>query len=148
MVYFNCGAYLKTVLAVSMLGGALKKKKMGKLGPIVEKVVLPVETDTEKLTKYLCGGNIYKTGEEIPLKPDSEYPDWLWNLRLGPRPLLEELEPGSREYWKVARKIGIAKNQILLKIKRGKFFFRRPTRPVGLSSLVVQRPMYSRKIVK
>lgn len=44
---------------------AVKKKKLGKLGPIAEKVVIPVETDASKLVNYVCGSNIYKTGEDI-----------------------------------------------------------------------------------
>lgn len=106
--------------AVSMLGGALKKKKMGKLGAVMEKIELPYETDPVKLCTYVCGSNIYKTGEDTKIKPDSEYPEWLWNLRLGPKPPLEELEPGSREYWKRIRKLGLQRNNKILKIKRMK----------------------------
>lgn len=47
------------------IAAAVKKKKVGKLGPIAEKIVLPVETDASKLVKYVCGSNIYKTGEDI-----------------------------------------------------------------------------------
>lgn len=47
------------------LAAAVKKKKLGKLGPIAEKIVLPVETDAAKLVKYVCGSNINKTGEDI-----------------------------------------------------------------------------------
>lgn len=35
------------------------------MGPIVEKKVLPVETDAEKLVNYVCGSNIYVKGEDI-----------------------------------------------------------------------------------
>ncbi|KAJ8928192.1 hypothetical protein NQ314_019255 [Rhamnusium bicolor] len=104
--------------SVSMLGGALKKKKLGKLGPMIEKKVLPVETDPEKLVKYVCGSNIYKTGEDILLKPDSEYPDWLWNVRLGPPPPLEELDPNSKEYWRRIRKMGMRRNNQLAQLRR------------------------------
>lgn len=43
----------------------MKKKKLGKLGPIAEKVEIPVETDAYKLVNYVCGSNINKTGEDI-----------------------------------------------------------------------------------
>lgn len=43
----------------------MKKKKLGKLGPIVEKKVLPVETDTNKLVNYVCGSNLLVKGEDI-----------------------------------------------------------------------------------
>lgn len=59
------------------------KKKLAKVGAIVEKKVLPVETDAHKLVKFVCGSNIKKEGEDIVLKPDSEYPDWLWKLNTG-----------------------------------------------------------------
>lgn len=45
-----------------------KKKKLGKVGPIMEKKVLPVETDVNRLVNYVCGSNIYKTGEDIKVK--------------------------------------------------------------------------------
>lgn len=38
---------------------------MGKLGPIAEKKIMPVETDANRLVNYVCGSNIYKTGEDI-----------------------------------------------------------------------------------
>lgn len=58
------------------------KKKLGKGGPVLEKYELPVETDAKKLVKFVCGSNILKEGQDIELKPDSEYPDWLWNLNI------------------------------------------------------------------
>ena len=66
---------------------------------------LPVETNPEKLVTYVCGSNIYKTGEDIKIKEDSEYPDWLWTLRTGKVPPLEELDPESMEYWSRLRKM-------------------------------------------
>lgn len=100
------------------MGGALKNKKLSKLGPVMEKKVLPVETDPERLVNYVCGSNIYKTGEDIKIKPDSEYPEWLWNLRLGPPPTLEELDPNTKAYWKRVRKMAIRQQNRLLKLKR------------------------------
>ncbi|XP_018568987.1 39S ribosomal protein L54, mitochondrial [Anoplophora glabripennis] len=104
--------------SVSMVGGVLKKKKLGKLGPVVEKTVLPVETDPEKLVKYACGTNIFKTGEDVLLKPDNEYPEWLWNIRLGPPPPLEELDPNSKQYWKRIRKMAMRRNNKFAQLKK------------------------------
>lgn len=42
-----------------------------------------METDPEKLVNYVCGSNILKQGQDMKLAADSEYPEWLWNLRLG-----------------------------------------------------------------
>ena len=44
------------------LGG--KKGKLGKLGPVAEKKVIPVESDPKKLINFVCGSNIYTKGED------------------------------------------------------------------------------------
>lgn len=44
---------------------ATKKKKMGKVGPVAEKKVIPVETDPSKLVNYVCGSNYMQKGEDI-----------------------------------------------------------------------------------
>jgi hypothetical protein len=51
----------------------LGKKKVGKgkLGPVLEKKVIPVETDATKLVNYVCGSNINKTGEDIKVSIES-----------------------------------------------------------------------------
>lgn len=55
-----------------------------KVGASLKKVELPVETDAYRLVNYVCGTNILKEGgEDIKLKPESEYPDWLYDLYLG-----------------------------------------------------------------
>lgn len=41
------------------------KTKVGKAGPIVEKITIPVEKDVNKLVNYVCGSNIYNEGEDI-----------------------------------------------------------------------------------
>ncbi|GLV40454.1 mitochondrial ribosomal protein L54 [Carabus blaptoides fortunei] len=95
-----------------------KKKKLGKMGPMIEKKILPVEADPQKLVQYVCGSNINKTGEDIVLKPDNEYPDWLWTLRTGPPPPLKELDPESKEYWRRIRSLGMKRNNKLSKLKK------------------------------
>lgn len=45
---------------------------------------LPVETDPEKLVNYVCGSHPVKENrEDLKIKDDSEYPEWLWTLRTG-----------------------------------------------------------------
>ncbi|CAH1981363.1 unnamed protein product [Acanthoscelides obtectus] len=115
-----CRTYAKKdTSSVSMIGGAFKKKKMGgKLGAVMEKKILPVESDPERLVNYVCGSNIFKTGEDVQLKPPSEYPEWLWGIRLGSPPPLEELDPNSKEYWRRIRKMAMRRNNQLAKLKK------------------------------
>jgi len=75
--------YFKFIISAGGIASLGKKKKLSKLGPVMEKKVIPVETDTQKLVNYVCGSNLLKEGEDVKLKPDDEYPDWLWTLRTG-----------------------------------------------------------------
>lgn len=59
------------------------KKKITKGGPVLERFEFPVETDAKKLVNFVCGSNILKEGQDVEVQPDSEYPDWLWNLNIG-----------------------------------------------------------------
>lgn len=85
---------------------------------MVEKRILPVETDANKLVSYVCGSNYMKTGEDIKLKPDSEYPDWLWTLNTSGPKKLEELDPETKQYWRVIRRAALKRNNTLAKVKR------------------------------
>ncbi|KAF0752274.1 39S ribosomal protein L54, mitochondrial, partial [Aphis craccivora] len=94
------------------------KKKLGKGGPVLEKSEIPVETDAKKLVNYVCGSNILKEGQDIEIKPNTEYPDWLWNLNIdGPVPL-QQLDPNSKQYWLRVRKLAMRRNNLLNKLKR------------------------------
>ncbi|XP_037079163.1 39S ribosomal protein L54, mitochondrial-like [Pollicipes pollicipes] len=108
----------------SMTAGQLGKKvaKAGKLGSPTEKTVLPVETDPHRLVQYCCGSNILIEGEDIQLAPDSDYPDWLWELdtSAGHAALLlwKSLSPDSLQYWWLVRNKAIRRqNQLLAKKK-------------------------------
>ena len=41
-----------------------------------------VKDDAKYIVSYVSGSNIFKTGEDIKIKDDSEYPDWIWTVRL------------------------------------------------------------------
>lgn len=54
------------------------------------------ETKKASLNMDVClGANYYKTGEDPVIKPESEYPDWLWQL---------EPAEDSKQYWRRIRK--------------------------------------------
>ncbi|XP_068246333.1 large ribosomal subunit protein mL54 [Palaemon carinicauda] len=99
--------------------GGMAKKAKGKLGPALEKVRLPVETDPHKLVNCVCGANPVKENpEDVKIKEDSEYPEWLWTLNIGKSPPLEELDPETKQYWRRLRTNVMKQNNILKKAKR------------------------------
>lgn len=93
--------------------------KGGKGGVAAEALKDPeVCTDPTQLTTHAMGVNIYKEGQDVALKADSEYPTWLFQVNLGPPKKLEELEPESREYWRLLRKQNIWRHNRLSKNKK------------------------------
>ncbi|XP_029470176.1 39S ribosomal protein L54, mitochondrial [Rhinatrema bivittatum] len=74
--------------------------------------------DPGLLTSHAMGVNIYKQGQEVALKEDSEYPEWLFQLHLGPPKKLHELDPESPKYWRTLRKQHIWRNNKLSKNKK------------------------------
>lgn len=94
----------------------LGKGGTGKKNVISPKMELPVEKDANKLVTYVCGSNYFKEGEDVKLKPDSEYPDWLWTLPLKPKSL-EEMDPNTKQYWRKLRKLAIINHNLRKKFK-------------------------------
>ena len=82
------------------------------------------ETDPVKLTTFLCGGNLSREGGADPeLKPESEYPEWLWTLRTDRNsPSLNELDPNTWQYWRTLRTVNTKRR---LSIMKDKFKYRR-----------------------
>ena len=65
----------------------------------------------------VCGLNYKVDGDSDPvmIRPDSEYPDWLWTLRVKrPLPPLEEQDPNTKEYWlQVVRDMKRRRNRLM-----------------------------------
>ncbi|XP_056459952.1 39S ribosomal protein L54, mitochondrial isoform X2 [Gadus chalcogrammus] len=74
--------------------------------------------DTERLTTHAVGVNIFKQGEDPKLKSPEEYPEWLYQIKLGPVTNLHDREPDSWEYWKRLRKESILRHNRLHKGKK------------------------------
>ncbi|XP_030074211.1 large ribosomal subunit protein mL54 [Microcaecilia unicolor] len=101
--------------------GYAKKAVMKGKGKGVAKEVLKgpdVCKDPVLLTTHAMGVNIYKEGQEVVLKEDSAYPEWLFKIDLGPPKKLEELDPESSQYWRTMRKLHIWRNNKLSKDKK------------------------------
>ncbi|XP_033109547.1 39S ribosomal protein L54, mitochondrial-like [Anneissia japonica] len=93
-------------------------KKAGKAAAKLPEPVVYEAKDPQELVKYCVGLNYMKEGPEVELKPDSEYPEWLWDLHIGPPQKLEELDPDTRKYWRKIRKMHIKRNNALSKNKK------------------------------
>ena len=70
-----------------------------------------------QLVSTVCGLNYRVDGaqEAVPIRPDSEYPDWLWALDVKrPLPPLEEQDPNTKEYWlQVQRDMKRQRNRLM-----------------------------------
>ncbi|KAG6934769.1 mitochondrial ribosomal protein L54, partial [Chelydra serpentina] len=74
--------------------------------------------DPVLLTTHAIGVNFYRQGPEVALKDDSEYPDWLFQMHLGPPKALEELDPETPQYWRRLRKLNTWRRNKLSKSKK------------------------------
>ncbi|XP_042868591.1 39S ribosomal protein L54, mitochondrial-like [Penaeus japonicus] len=96
-----------------------KMKGKAKLGPAVEKVRLPVETDPVKLANFVCGSDPVKENpQDIKLKDDSEYPEWLWTLRTGKPPPLRDMDANTKQYWRRLRTMAMKEKNLLKKTRK------------------------------
>lgn len=64
-------------------------------------------------------------GEEPKLKPDSEYPDWLWTLDTQPKRnvTIDDFEPDSQEYWDFLKMEARKQKHKRMQIKRRHHIF-------------------------
>lgn len=86
---WKIGLTLKAGGAGSARSFAAKAKKGAKGGAAGAPAAPTISKELKSSTTV--GANILKEGVDPPVKPDSEYPDWLWHL-LDKQPPLSELE--------------------------------------------------------
>ncbi|CAF1234189.1 unnamed protein product [Didymodactylos carnosus] len=89
------------------LGAGIMSTKKGAVitAPITKE--LDAETDPVKLVNYCSGLNYKKDQEPVKLKPDNEYPEWLFNLYNLERWYPEDLEDKETwRYWRRYRRDG------------------------------------------
>ncbi len=98
--------------------------KKAKGGAVTRVKVFDVETDVKKLVTHCCGLNYRvdeagKSGEDVKLKPDSEYPDWLWQFDTTmPRPESKDMEYGTMEYFLKRREEHQQRRRRVAKMRR------------------------------
>ncbi|XP_040178202.1 39S ribosomal protein L54, mitochondrial [Rana temporaria] len=114
------GALLRSNGSVHIRGYAKKAVVKGKGKGLVKEVQKGPEVckDPYILATNAMGLNIYKSGSDVQLKDDSHYPEWLFQLNLGPPKPLEELSPDTPQYWKRLRKLHMWRNNRLAKVKK------------------------------
>ncbi|VDM21086.1 unnamed protein product [Wuchereria bancrofti] len=64
-----------------------------------------IDLNTEKLCTHVCVNYLLDGGEDPKILPDSEYPQWLFELRLEGKKELEDLDPevDGWLYWREYR---------------------------------------------
>lgn len=78
---------------------------------------IPVNNDPHHLVTHLSGSNIYKVGEDIKIKDDSHYPDWIWTAKIDGPPALEDFTPDDEEYWEWIEHTNKARKYRLMRSK-------------------------------
>ena len=71
----------------------------------------PPDSQADKVCK---GANVFKDGTDPPIKEDSEYPDWLWELAENKKSY-QDFSSDSTEYWRRLRKQKAHEKNVLMK---------------------------------
>ncbi|TKR94029.1 hypothetical protein L596_008375 [Steinernema carpocapsae] len=106
-----------------------------------------VESDAEKLSKYVCV-NYFIQGEEPgpPIKADSEYPEWLFELDLQLPRTLEDLDPevDGWLYWRALRSRQVEQARRIAKL-RTKFLHLQESPSLRKAGGISRKPVFPEK---
>lgn len=103
---------LRALSAVSAVRGGANRGYAKKVGVKPKGKSAPKEppkgpelvTDPATLANFAVGVNYLQDAPMVPLRPDAEYPEWLFQMHLGPPKKLQELDPDALQYWRRLRK--------------------------------------------
>lgn len=66
------------------VAGLSKKAKKLLAEGIAPKMKIEVESNVNVLVREVCGTNLFSEGgENVKLKADEDYPQWLWKIHIG-----------------------------------------------------------------
>nr|XP_002125406.1 39S ribosomal protein L54, mitochondrial [Ciona intestinalis] len=108
------------VSAKKKLVGAETSK--GSKAKVLVEIPKPIR-DTKLLQTRCCGLNKYIEGEDPVLKPDHEYPEWLWTIHTGKPKTFADMDPDTKEYWYALK---LANRKQRNKAKKGVRFYTPP----------------------
>jgi hypothetical protein len=64
----------------------------------------PTVTDPKTLQSVCVGIQLEEGAPEVSLKPDDEYPNWLWEMSVEPKYLPEHFTPDTEDYYRALEK--------------------------------------------
>lgn len=87
--------------------------------PSVQMVCRYCDQKSQEFPTTCPGVNYIKGSEEVALKPDSEYPDWLWTLG-GAKRDIKDMSPevDGKAYYKRLRKMKIREQNMIRKQRK------------------------------
>ena len=83
------------------------------------RIQVTYSTDNTNFPTTCPGINYMKDGKDLDLKPDSEYPDWLWTLG-GPKKDFKDMSPeiDGVAYYRREKKIKLREKNLIRKQRK------------------------------
>jgi large subunit ribosomal protein L54 len=80
-------------------------------------VDVPDPVENVDRSRVCVGLNYFQTGEDPPIREDSEYPDWLGSI-IEPVKSYKELSPDTKQYWRRFNKVKAKQRNFASKQRR------------------------------